>query len=144
MTARELFEQSREAAIALAEHELRMSLMRERIGLHGRGMEVNVTSILDPMRKVDDLIDWEMAEMTGMASWQDAVDEARLVIDGMRAMGDVDMSRTLELIYVDAVEPKAAANVLGHDQMVVKMLCDQAFEWLDSVGLVNVKNAAIS
>lgn len=116
--------------------------MRERIGVQGRALESTFSQGLDPMRKVDDLIDWEISEETALASSYAAIAEAEEILAGVVAMGGTDVERTLRLVYMDGLSYTDAGKLLAQEATVVKLMVDESLEWIDSVGIVNFKEAA--
>lgn len=141
MTARDVFEQARDAALALMEHERRLEYMRDRIGVQGRALEASFSQGLDPMRKVDDLLDWEIEEEGALASSYAAIAEAEDVIRGIRSLGGKDMADTLSLVYIEALDLHTASLRLGQNVDLVRLMCLEAFEWIDSYGLAKLKEA---
>ena len=142
MKAREVFELALDAKLVIDAHEVRLQLMRERIGVQGRALESTFSQGLDPMRKVDDLIDWEISEETALASSYAAIAEAEEILAGVVAMGGTDVERTLRLVYIDGLTYTDAGKLLGQEATVVKLMVDESLEWIDSVGIVNFKEAA--
>lgn len=142
MKAREVFELALDAKLVIDAHEVRLQLMRERIGVQGRALESTFSQGLDPMRKVDDLIDWEISEETALASSYAAIAEAEEILAGIVAMGGTDVERTLRLVYMDGLSYLEAGKLLGQEATVVKLMVDESLEWIDSVGIVNFKEAA--
>lgn len=142
MKAREVFELALDAKLVIDAHEVRLQLMRERIGVQGRALESTFSQGLDPMRKVDDLIDWEISEETALASSYAAIAEAEEILTGIVAMGGTDVERTLRLVYMDGLSYLEAGKLLGQEATVVKLMVDESLEWIDSVGIVNFKEAA--
>ena len=143
MTARDVFVQAREAALRIRSVEARLQEMHDRIGVQGRGgSSISIGSVLDPMRKVDDLLDWESTEYASvLESSQDAIDEARVVLRGMAAMGYKDAADALRLRYLRALSAEAVASRVGHSADVVEMMCETALKWCDEVGLAKIKEA---
>ena len=142
MTAREVFELALDAKLVIDAHETRLQLMRERIGVQGRALESVFSQTLDPMRKVDDLIDWEISEEAALASSYAAIAEAEEILSGIVAMGGTDVERTLRLVYMDGLSLVEAGRRLGHEPTVVGLMVGEAFGWIDSVGIVKFKEAA--
>jgi hypothetical protein len=112
--------------------------------VQGHGYDVHdKTGILDPMRKVDELLDWESDMLsTAMQAAEEAETEARSVLVGVRLLGNEDMALTLELVYLSGLTFAEACARLVQEPKVVTMMCDQTFSWCDSVGLARLKEAA--
>lgn len=141
MKAQEVFEQALEATILVREHENRLQVMRDRIGVQGRALESSFSQNLDPMRKVDDLLEWEISEEAAMSSSYAAIEDARDLIRGLYALGGSDNVRTLQLVYLDAMDLKDAARRLGQSAEVVRLMCSEMCSWIDSMGISKVKEA---
>lgn len=139
--AREVFEQARDAVMVIKEHEYRLQIMRDRIGVQGRALESSFSQNLDPMRKVDDLLEWELDEEAAMASSYAAVEDAKDLIRGLYALGGSDNVRTLQYVYLDAMDVADAARKLGQTPEVVRLMCVEMFSWIDSTGIAKVKEA---
>lgn len=142
MTSREIFEQAREAALRIRDIGVRAEIMQERIGIHGRSSDAVMATALDPMRKVDDLIDWELEEYrTAVASSREAIADADALVAGTVALGFVDAARTLRLYYIEAWTLNDVARAVGHQLLVVSMMLESATRWIDETGIAKVKEA---
>ena len=142
MTSREVFEQAREATLSMERIRVLSELMHERIGMQGRAMESAFSQNLDPMRKVDDLIDWEVEEYrTAMESSREALAEAHQLLRGLLAMGCDEAEETLRLVYVDAKDVEKVAALLDKPEEAVTMMCEMSFRWIDHTGMARVKEA---
>lgn len=95
MKVREVLDASREAAIQLRTIDEEAQRRREAIGPQGHGYEPHPKiGILDPMRKIDELLDYEelqrsMPDITG------PIDEAWEVVSGIATIAD---ELTLEVV----------------------------------------------
>lgn len=143
VTAREVFIAAREAAIRLRELDVRSDEMRMRIGLQGHGYgESTHGSMLDPMRKVDDLLDWEADESRAIRqSSSQAIGEAEQLLRGMEALGASEAAETLRLRFVKARSASQVAAMLGQPEALVVRMCDEAIDWCESVGIAKLKEA---
>lgn len=142
MRARDIFSEAREARMRIDALEERAMLMHERIGLQGRAMESVFTQTLDPMRKVDDLIDWEMEEYDAiMVASKAAIEDAEWLLRGLSKMGYKDASTALRLYYVDAMDLSEVCVRVGHGQEVVQLMLDTALSFIDEQGIAKVKEA---
>lgn len=142
MRARDVFNEAREARIRIDELQERSLMMHERIGIQARAMQPVASSTSDPMRKVDDLIDWETGEYDAiMASARSALDEADVLIRGMRAMNYADAATALRMYYMDAMELGDVSQRVGHSKELVRMMLDAALSFIDEVGIAKVKEA---
>lgn len=142
MTSREIFEQAREAALRIRDIGVRAEIMQERIGIRGRSSDAVMATALDPMRKVDDLIDWELEEYrTAVASSREAIADADALVAGTVALGFADAARTLRLYYIEAWTLSDVARAVGHQPLVVSMMLETATRWIDETGIAKVKEA---
>lgn len=142
MRARDVFNEAREARIRIDELQERSLLMHERIGIQARAMQSVASSTSDPMRKVDDLIDWEIDEYDAiMTASRAALDEADVLVRGMRAMGYADAATALRLYYINAMSVAKVSERVGHTDELVRMMLDAALSFIDEVGIANVKEA---
>ena len=116
--------------------------MHERIGIQARAMQTVASSTSDPMRKVDDLIDWEVDEYDAiMAASMAALDEADVLVRGMRAMGYADAATALRLYYINAMSVDKVSERVGHTDELVQMMLDASLSFIDEVGIAKVKEA---
>lgn len=122
--------------------EERSLIMHERIGMQGRAMEAVFSQTLDPMRKVDDLIDWELEEYDAiMAASMSAIEDAEWLLRGLTKMGYTDAATALRLYYVDAMDIRMVCERVGHSQRVVQLMLDTALSFIDEQGMAKVKEA---
>lgn len=142
MRARDVFNEAREARIRIDELQERSLMMHERIGIQARAMQPVASSTSDPMRKVDDLIDWELEEYDAtMSSSRSAIEDAELLLRGLRAMGYDEAATTLRLYYVDAMALNKVCVRVGHSERVVLLMLDTALSFIDEQGIAKVKEA---
>lgn len=142
MRARDIFVEAREARRRIDDLEERSLIMHERIGMQGRAMETVYTQTLDPMRKVDDLIDWELEEYDAiMAASASAIEDAEDLLRGMRVMGYADAAAALRMYYVDAMGIQDVCRRVGHGQDVVRLMLETALSFIDEQGIARVKEA---
>lgn len=144
MRARDVFDGAREARMRIDALEERSMVMHERIGIQGRGMGSFASGVLDPMRKVDDLLDWEIEEYDAvMSSCRSALDEADALLRGLRAMGYDDAATALRLYYVDAMGLMDVCDRVDHGPELVQMMLDTALSYIDETGIAKVKEAGL-
>lgn len=109
MTPRDVFEAARECAIDIREHNRMLEQRRSCIGVQGHSYEVHSKSdILDPMRKVDDLIEWERAN--DVTDLEEQIEEARTMA---RGIPDPLMAEVTERFYCDGESMDAIAIDVG-------------------------------
>ena len=95
MTVREVLLAAREAAVELRRIDEEAKLKREAIGVQGHGYESHSkVGVRDPMRKCDELLDWEVAQKS-MPDITGPIDEAWDVVSGIERVTD---PATLEVV----------------------------------------------
>lgn len=88
MTVREVLEAARDAATAIRRLEEEAELRREAIGVQGHTYgRHSKNGILDPMRKVDDLIDYQ-SEQVDLLDLRQPIDDAWEVVRGIEKVAD--------------------------------------------------------
>lgn len=88
LTVREVFQAAREAAIEIRKIEEEMQTKRDAIGVQGHGYETHSKSgILDPSRKILELIEWEESQVNS-ESLQQPIDEAYELLAGIQTIAD--------------------------------------------------------
>ena len=141
MTARELFESALDAARQIARLEERLQIMRERIGVQGHGYEAHGKSgTLDPMRKVDDLVDWQAECELGLAECRKSLDEAYEVVAGIEAGGGHEMAEVLTRRYLMAEDVAHIAKSLGRSREWVVAAAESALALVDKGGIARLKD----
>lgn len=142
MRARDVFEQAREAKARIDDLQERFLLMHERIGMQGRALESCFGQSLDPMRKVDDLLDWEMEEYDSiMAASRAALDDANELVLGLDGMGYRDAAKALSLFYIEGRDLSEVSQIQGYRTDVVQLMLDTALSFIDEQGMAKVKEA---
>lgn len=82
MTVLDVLTAAREAAIEIRRIEEQAEIRRQAIGPQGYSLGIHSKNgILDPMRKVDDLMEWMESE-SGRSDLQEPIDEAWDVVNG--------------------------------------------------------------
>lgn len=99
LTLRELLEAARGAAIEIRRIEEQVELRRQRIGVQGHGYDVHGKSgILDPMRKIDELIDYQHSVFIERSDFTRTIEEAWRVMRGIATFAD-DLSVEIATRY---------------------------------------------
>lgn len=114
MTVREVFVAAREAAIEIRKIEEQAQAKRDAIGVQGHGYETHAkTGILDPSRKILELIEWEESQVNS-DELREPIDEAYELLTGIQAIAD-DLSVEITSRYYLQAEPWAEiARSLEH------------------------------
>ena len=92
MTVLEVLTAAREAAIEIRRIEEQAEIRRQAIGPQGYSLGIHSKNgILDPMRKVDELMEW-MEKESGRSELQEPIDEAWDVVCGGKSLSsDIDV-----------------------------------------------------
>lgn len=114
LTVREVFVAAREAAIEIRKIEEQAQAKRDAIGVQGHGYETHAkTGILDPSRKILELIEWEESQVNS-DELREPIDEAYELLTGIQAIAD-DLSVEITSRYYLQAEPWAEiARSLEH------------------------------
>ena len=140
MTARELFEDARQASWELHRHDMRYNAMERRaLSLGGASdAKVSAGSIRDRMGAVDALVDYERMMERREAEWCAAIDRAYAVLYGADWDGgiarELSMSHAevLECIYIQRMSIPATAARVHWSPRKVCDLRSEAFRFIDS------------
>lgn len=142
MTARELFEEARQASWELHRHDMRYNAMERRALSLGGASDSKVASgsIRDRMGAVDAMVDYERMMERSEAEWCAAIDRAYAVLYGADWDGgiarELSMSHAevLECIYVQRMSLTATAKRVKWGVNKVCELRREAFDHIDQVG----------
>lgn len=99
MTVHEVLYAAREAAIGIRRIEEEAEIRRESVGVQGHTYGYHAKNgILDPMRKVDDLIEWqdEQASATDLSG---PIEEAYRIMAGIRRVADQMTAEVMERYF---------------------------------------------
>ena len=140
MTARELFEDARQASWELHRHDMRYNAMERRaLSLGGASdAKVSAGSIRDRMGAVDAMVDYERMMERRESEWCAAIDRAYAVLYGSDWDGgiarDLSMSHAevLECIYIHRMSIPATAARVHWSPRKVCDLRSEAFRFIDS------------
>lgn len=139
MTARELFEEARQASWELHRHDMRYNAMERRALSLGGASDSKVASgsIRDRMGAVDALVDYERMMERREAEWCAAIDRAYAVLYGADWDGgiarELSMSHAevLECIYIQRMSIAATAVKVHWSPRKVCDLRTEAFQFID-------------
>lgn len=150
MTVREVLDAAREAALEIRRIEEEAELRRESVGPQGHGYEAHPkTGILDPMRHVDDLIEWELAQVN-VAELQEPIAEAAEIVAGIDKIGDHNVTETVTRYYLQgeswhevvvAMEDRANLSGLPRKTQIkcLKEALKPSMELWESIGIAKLK-----
>lgn len=113
MTVLEVLEAAREAAVEIRRIEERAEVRRQLIGVQGHNsFEVHPkTGVLDPMRHVIELMDWQ--QETNVQDLQDPIHEAAELVDGAEKLVDSLTVEVMARYYLQAESWNSIARDLG-------------------------------
>lgn len=140
MTVREVLAASREAAVELRLIREQAEIRLQSIGVQGHNsFEVHAkTGILDPMRHVIELMDWE-ADITDVDRLKDPIAEAQDIVRGIGRIAD---PLTMELVtryylhgeswreIVDGNSATGVAPIAERADALAGVQRSKQFEWL--------------
>ena len=139
MTARELFEDARQASWELHRHDMRYNAMERRALSLGGASDSKVASgsIRDRMGAVDAMVDYERMMERREAEWCSAIDRAYAVLYGSDWDGgiarELSMSHAevLECIYIQRMSLTQTAEKVHWGTNKVCELRREAFAYID-------------
>ena len=142
MTARELFEDARQASFELHRHDLRYNAMERRALSLGGASDSKVASgsIRDGMAPVASMVDYEAMMARRVAEWCAAVDRAVRVLYGSdwdhglaRELG-LGYAEVLDCIYIQRESIRSTALRLHYSRRTVAYMRNRALRFVDAVG----------
>ena len=136
----ELFESARNSALEIRRIEERTQDMLDRIGVQGHGYDViNITGTLDPMRKVDDLLDWEARAKEEIAECQKEIVSAYEIVAGIEKSGFEVSAQIISSYYLEARSMKSLCKKHELDEEEITAQIQMVFEYCDQRGLAKIK-----
>ena len=156
MGVRDTLEAARESARDLQRIEERAELLRGSIGVQGHSYDFHAkVGILDPMRQVDALLDWQ-EEHEGIEGLKVCIEEARILIDGAARILDSLSIEALRGYYIEGRSIHAVVarlypfspTLMGMGekdrQKVVQAAIDHTTEFLESVGYAHLREMGLA
>lgn len=152
MTVIEVLSEAREAALEIRRIEIETSERMDACGIGARSYEAHgpLGSTLDPMRKVDELVDWQAAQIA-TRDLERPIIEAAQIVAGIDACGDTLAVEVVTRYYLQGeswhrivadVAPRYEHfdGMSTHDaaEMLHRALTRSLAEW-DSVGIARLK-----
>lgn len=143
MSARDVFEEAREASFELYRHDLRYNAMERRAMSLGGSTEAHVSSgsIRDRMAAADDLVDYEAMMGRYEAQWCAAIDRAMALLYGADWQGGIfkalspSHAEVLDCIYIQRLSLPATAARVRWSERKCHDLRREAFAYIDMNGL---------
>lgn len=116
MTVREVLEAAREAAVEIRKLEEQMEFRRQAIGVQGHNnFEMHAKSgILDPMRHVIELMDWQ-SEYVGRGDLQAPINDAYQLICGISHITDDFTVEVVTRFYLQGESWREILEGYEHD-----------------------------
>ena len=155
MKVREVLEAARECALAIRRNEELAELRRLSIGVQGHSYDVHSKSgILDPSRKIDDILDWEMEQNEEIP--REPIEEAWEIVSGAEHVSDsltieimtryfLQAESLVELVRDFAVDRnmKSLQGLTRKEQVkVVSKTIEETIEQWESIGIAHLKDMA--
>lgn len=151
MTVREVFLAAREAAIEIRKIEEQAQVKRDAIGVQGHGYETHSKSgILDPSRKILDLIEWEESQVNS-DELQSPIDDAYELLAGIQTVADDLSVEITSRYYLQAESWNEIARSLetrveslaglgrGKQVSLLAKTMDAAMEQWERIGIAHLR-----
>ena len=142
MTARELFEDARQASWELFRHDMRYNAMERRaLSLGGASdAKVSAGSIRDRMGAVDAMADYEAMMERRVAEWCSVLDYATAVLygldwrHGVEAELGLGYAEVLDCIYIQRCSMRQTARRTHYSVRTCYNMRNRALAYIDVVG----------
>ena len=120
--------------------ETRTQEMIDRIGVQGHSYEhVNISGVLDPMRKVVDLLDWEARAKEQLSECEREIAMGWAIVAGIDALGFGTHARILSGYYLEANSWETVSKDVGIAVEDCRAFARTACEVCDGVGIARLK-----
>jgi hypothetical protein len=114
LIVRNILETARDAVLQIRRFKDEMAVMESDIGVHGHGYDYHQkTGILDPMRKVDAILDARSSVSINEPELQLAIDEAREIVAGISHIADPVTVESVEMYYLCASSWLAVGDMVA-------------------------------
>ena len=155
MTVREVLDSARDAALEIRNIEEQAEIRRSAIGVQGHSYGVHSKSgILDPMRKVDELLEWQEQEISAHELTK-SIDEAWELVRGIQKVADDYKVEIVVRYYLQAeswreIVESETARIAEHIELFDKLtqnqrikaiqtaINDSMVQW-ESIGIAHLK-----
>jgi len=122
----------------------RMESRRAMLDLHsGGGTSISKGTILDPMRRVDDLIDSNAADSMLLEQLESELDEAWQMVGGMSELGADDGAQVCCRRYLWLEGWGEIARGMGHTVDECRSLMEMTMAWADEIGPARLRQASL-
>lgn len=147
VTAKEFFEEVRDASRELWRHDRRWDAMEHRtLSLGGAGgSTVSSGSIADRTRASDALVDFEASTERRVAEWCAIVDRGAAILygadwrHGIASSIGFGYAEVLEYIYIQRLSLGETARRTKYSKSTVQRMRSRALRYIDSVGLTRAE-----
>lgn len=106
----------------------------------GRGTEsIARGTVLDPMRQVDEALDYEGEYEQVTADYEREILDASQVVDGIRRESTDEAADVVGMHYLDRAGWPEIAREMGHTETECQALLEITLDWADSVGVARLR-----
>lgn len=142
VTAREFFEEVRDASRELWRHDRRWDAMEHRaLSLGGMGgSTISTGSIADRTKASDALVDFEASMERRVAEWCDLVDRGAAILygadwqHGIASSIGIGYAEVIECIYIQRLSLTETARRTKYSKSTVQRMRSRALRYIDAVG----------
>lgn len=130
MKVREVLDAARDAALEIRRIDEEAEVRRQSIGVQGHNSFEfhSKAGILDPSRKIDELLDWQ-SEMVEESDLLKPIDEAWVIVCGMQKVTDDFTVEIITRYYLQAESWREI--VIGNKAMGIAPMSDRRESWRD-------------
>lgn len=140
MTVRDELEQVAEAVRQREAVRRRMAARRLSLGVHsGAGTAIARSTVLDPMRHVDEALDEEAGEEPLLAQLEAEIEGGWDVVSGIAESGSEDGAQMCCRVYLWLEDWPQIARESGHTEEECRALLEMTLEWADGIGLARLR-----
>ena len=128
LTVREVLEAARDAAIAIRRIEEEAEVRREAIGVQGHTYGIHSKNgILDPMRKVDELLDYQREQVDALDLRQ-PIDDAWEIVAGMEKVSDGLSVELVTRYYLQGESWREIVDGYRRGSVTMPPICERVAE----------------
>lgn len=141
MDAREYFENVRDAAKCIKSIGERKDEMMEAMGPRGMTYDAHGQGMSDPMRRVDDLVDWERQQIEELGECRRQIEDAWQIVAGIEETFKDDAAQVVTRYSLWCEGWEQIAQEMGHKASECRLLFETTMDWCDYVGLARLREA---
>lgn len=105
------------------------------LGPHGRSQQIAAGTYVDPMRQVDELLDYEARAKRQIVESNRQIADAWRVVGLIESLGGDDAAQIVTHRYLMAEDWREIAGALGRQIEECRSLDARVTEWMDEVGV---------